>query len=156
VREKRFREDLFFRLYVVPVRIPPLRERPEDIPPLVEHLLKTMSPPGKPRAIKAAALKRLTAHSWPGNVRELKTTLQRAMVFAREADLDLPHISFTPLSSPAERAKPLDGAERDIIVTALRKHKGNRVKVAEELGIGRSTLFEKMKRLDIALDEHEQ
>ncbi len=153
VREKRFREDLFFRLYVVPVRLPPLRERGDDIPLLVDHLLTHMSPPGKARAITPAAMKMLAAHSWPGNVRELKMTLQRAMIFARDAAIDTAHVTFTPLTPSSEDAgrslNPLDEAERDTILSALRAHNGSRKEAAEALGISRSSFFEKLKRLGI-------
>ena len=107
-----------------------------------------MSPPGKPRAVTPAAMEKLKGHNWPGNVRELKNTLQRAMVFARDATIDVPHVVFTPLSLPEEvRAKsPLLDLEREVVLSALRKHAGNRKLAAEELGIARSTLFEKLKR----------
>ncbi len=163
VREKKFREDLFFRLYVVPVRLPPLRERPDDIPHIVEHLLVQMSPPGKPLKIMPAAMNKLRAHDWPGNVRELKNTLQRAIVFARGQTIEDSHIAFTPLGGDrdpeeAPKAGPgaknqLEDAEREAILAALRRCNGNRRLAAQELGIARSTLFEKLRKYGITSDE---
>ncbi|HVO30645.1 MAG TPA: sigma 54-interacting transcriptional regulator [bacterium] len=151
VKEKKFREDLFFRLYVVPVRLPPLRERAEDIPQMVAYLLASMNPPGKPREITPAAMKKLRGHTWPGNVRELKNTLQRAQIFARDGAIDVPHVVFTPLSISDEAARgPLADAEREAVLAALRKAGGNRRRAAEELGVARSTLFEKLKRYGIS------
>ncbi len=155
VREKRFREDLFFRLYVLPVTLPPLRERIEDLHPLVEHLLTAMSPARKPLAVTHAAMEKIRAHHWPGNVRELKNTLQRGIVFARGAEIDAKHVVFTPLSNEVEATSKvasltqLENAEREAILTALRTCHGNRREAALALGIARSTLFEKLKRYGI-------
>ena len=161
VREKTFREDLFFRLYVVPVKMPPLRERPEDVPLLVESLLAQMAPGGKPPKLAADAMTKLKDHVWPGNVRELRNTLQRALVFSRGGEIGPQHVVFTPLSSVPDddelpRAQSAAGrnqieeSERDAILAALRRCNGNRKEAAQQLGIARSTLFEKLRRYGIA------
>ena len=149
VKAKEFREDLFFRLYVVPVRLPPLRERPEDIGPIVDHLLVSMAPSGRTINVSPAALTKLKGYSWPGNIRELKNTLQRAIIFAGKADpIGETHVVFTPLGteSSSSARNQLEESERDAILAALKRTNGNRREAAVVLGIARSTLFDKMKK----------
>ena len=163
VKEKDFREDLFFRLYVVPVKLPALRERPDDVPLLVDHLLAAMAPAGRSLKVAPAALARLKAHVWPGNIRELKNTLQRAIIFAGKSDVLLEsHVMFTPLSGgdvaggtgPLTRNQ-LEESERDAIVSALKRTNGNRREAAVQLGIARSTLFDKMKKYGLGDGDEE-
>jgi two-component system, NtrC family, response regulator AtoC len=166
-----FREDLYHRLAVFPVQLPPLRERPEDIAPLAEVLLHRVAASlGRPYVrLEPAALAALQAAPWPGNVRELANTLERAAILAdddrilpehlvipgRMAPSSTPVSSGTtiaaPLPSPVATASPgpartLADIERDAIVQALEQCQGNRRRAAEQLGIGVRTLYDKLKR----------
>jgi transcriptional regulator with GAF, ATPase, and Fis domain len=153
VREGRFREDLYYRLNVVRLRIPPLRERPDDIEPLVEHFL-TIHGGGRTRQLSAAALSRLCSYSWPGNVRQLENEVRRMVVLGGEelttADLS-PEImadsSETPLAITLR--DKVDALERRLVVEALEQTKGNRTKAAEKLGVSRFGLQKMTQRLGI-------
>ncbi len=154
-----FREDLYYRLDVIPVTLPPLRERKEDIPLLVEHfLVQFRAEMRKPlEGISTEALEMLMAHDWPGNVRELRNVLERGAVLARgpiltplELDLAPPAI---PGGAPGEPAESLREAERKHIVAVLRQHKWNITRSAKALGIDRVTLYSKIKRYQIREEE---
>jgi two-component system NtrC family response regulator len=152
VREEKFREDLFYRLGVVPLALPPLRERLADILPLAEHFL-ALAGGGKQLSAEAAA--RLLAHPWPGNVRELRNAIERVAVLARHAVLSAADFAFlaTPAGGPAA-VDWLDGElpaavarlEAEMIRRALAAAAGNRADAARRLGIHRQLLYEKMKR----------
>jgi two-component system response regulator FlrC len=153
----RFREDLYHRLAVFPVRMPPLRERPADLLPLTEHLLvrvgRALGKPGL--ALDAGARAALVAHTWPGNVRELLNTLERAAILAdgpilTRADLILPGAPAPAAAAPSGAgATTLQALERAAILEALAATGGHRKKAAERLGIGERTLYEKLKALGI-------
>jgi two-component system response regulator HydG len=155
VRRGRFREDLFFRLAVLTVELPPLRERPEDLALLVGTLLKTIHPEA---TVSPKAMELLAKHEWPGNVRELRNVLTRAFVLEGPT-IEPQSLSFhdlAPRAVPSEQpvaAGPgpvsLEDAERSYIVSVLRKHGENRSAAAREIGIARSSLHYKMKRLGI-------
>ncbi len=161
VREGRFREDLYWRLAVLSLHLPPLRERPEEIAPLAQHFLEKYALPlGKRfRGISPRALDLLEGYRWPGNVRELESVIYEGMVFA-EGDLldgkDLPE-RLCATDSPSQEEillrSPLEEAaweaEASAIRNTLRATGGNRTKTAELLGISRKTLFNKMSRYDI-------
>jgi DNA-binding NtrC family response regulator len=153
VREGTFRADLYHRLAVVRVRIPPLRERAGDVPALVEHFLADL---GLELELSPAAMDALRAHSWPGNVRELRNVLESAAVRCRgraaaSADLELRSASLAgaapapAAAGPASAAGALRDRERETILAALERHGGNRAAAAKELGIARSTLWRKLK-----------
>ena len=149
-----FREDLFYRLNVIEIRIPPLRERREDIPILAEHFVQRISSElGKDVAgISGAALKQLISHDWPGNVRELENVIERAIVTCRNGLLD--ESDFSWLQSSAERSwevpdVPLEELERRAILAALERKHGNVKEASAALGIDRSTLYDKLKRYEI-------
>jgi len=165
----RFREDLYHRLAVFPVQLPPLRERPEDIAPLAEVLLHRVAASlGRPHLrLDQDAIAALRAAPWPGNVRELANTLERAAILA-DGDRILPeHLvmpgrvapspSPRPTTAPATPtpgtaaapARTLADIERDAIVEALEQCEGNRRRAAEQLGIGVRTLYDKLKRYDL-------
>lgn len=162
VREGRFREDLYWRLAVLSLHLPPLRERPEEIAPLAQHFLEKYALPlGKRfQGISARALDLLEGYRWPGNVRELESVIYEGMVFA-EGDLleekDLPErlCATDPFPSQEEilLRSPLEEAaweaEASAIRNTLRATGGNRTKTAELLGISRKTLFNKMSRYGI-------
>jgi DNA-binding NtrC family response regulator len=162
VREGRFRDDLFYRLNVIAIKIPPLRERAEDIPLLVEHFVRRfVAENGKePCSLEPAALKALLDYDWPGNVRELENVIERAVVLSQgkviSADL-LPKNLAARLSEVSARL-PGDGLplkervasfEKSLILAALEKTDWNQKKAAQLLSVNATTLSEKLKRLKI-------
>ncbi len=155
VKEGKFREDLFYRLNVVRVAVPPLSERREDIPLLAGFLIEKLSRRVGKRVetIDPEAMKLLMRWSFPGNVRELENLLERAIIFAEDAtivagDIDLPAVpeaARVPESRRNDGPKTIRDAEREMIVEALLRWEGNRTRAAEDLGITRRTLFNKIK-----------
>jgi DNA-binding NtrC family response regulator len=157
----RFRKDLFYRIHGVRVVVPPLRDRPEDVPPLVEHFSRALP---HPRRFSAAALAALAAHDWPGNVRELRFAVERAGLLAEGESIeahDLPpeilgsrRAAVTPANGPAEPA-PLPARPREHapdaarVRQALDQARWNRQKAAEILGVSPRTLFRWMQRLNL-------
>ena len=152
VRDGLFREDLYYRLNVLPLQVPALRERPQDIAALAEAFLQRHAPAGRVPLIGADARERLLAHGWPGNVRELENCMQRAALLAVGETLGAADIDFgETLEAPAEAAPPLEGdlreRERQIIIDALRASGGSRKGAAERLGISPRTLRYKLARM---------
>ncbi len=149
-----FREDLYYRLNVLQLRVPALRERPEDVPVLAERFLREFSA-GK-LGFTPAALRALAAHAWPGNVRELRNRVERACVLARAsriepAELELPTAALArPGAAASGGERTLAAMERAWIEQVLRESGGNRSRAARELGIDRSTLYEKLRRYALA------
>jgi two-component system response regulator HydG len=157
VREGRFREDLFYRLNVVPLTVPPLRERKEDIPLLANHFLALFREKNsKPiKAISGKALDLLLRYEWPGNIRELENCIERAVIMARgevvvPADLPPQIQMLSREEGPMEFVIPsgisLGEMERAVIVKTLAETGGNRTRTAEILGINRRTLQNKLKQ----------
>jgi two-component system response regulator HydG len=147
-----FRQDLFYRLNVVPIRLPPLRERKSDIPLMANHFLERLAGDGRSAAVFSEdAIQRLVSYDWPGNVRELENAVARALALNSGPLLhigDLP----TNLQAPAAARLPLDEdqitlaeLERRAIFRALRKTRGDKVAAARLLGIGKTTLYRKLK-----------
>jgi len=159
IRDGRFREDLFFRLNVVTIVVPPLKERIDDIPPLVEHFLKAHAPKGaKPKKMSPKAMRTVMAYDWPGNVRELENAVQRAVVLSRGETIFPEHLParVRAVSDGGDGEKEAGGrtmreVERDAIVRTLRETDGNRTHAAKILGISRRTLQNKIKEYDIDL-----
>ncbi len=152
VRKGSFRLDLYYRLGVIDIRIPSLRDRKDDIPELVNHFLKSIGPKlGKTiSGIDDLALALLMNYNWPGNVRELSNVIERAISLSSEASLsaeDFPPELLKP-AQPVPMNMDLGSSkgsfEEQLIRNCLRKHNNNRVKTAEELGINRTTLYRKM------------
>ena len=161
VAEGTFREDLYYRLNVIPLELPPLRDRRDDIPVLAKHFLDRFAPGGDVQ-ISQSAMRALMAYAWPGNVRQLENAVERAVALGagrKEIDsADLP-----PELQPRSTALPsafvelpeegidlagyLASVERDLIHRALERMKGNRNKAAALLGLKRTTLVEKLKRI---------
>jgi two-component system response regulator HydG len=160
IAEKRFREDLFYRLNVVPLRIAPLRERREDIPLLATHFLARFNQrAGGHKTLSAEAVARLKSHDWPGNVRELENIIEQAASLSPGAELVAADIQ---LDSPALSAPPgeahrlsdvVEAAERRAILEALGRCDGDQARVAKELGISPTTLWRRMKRLGLSSEE---
>jgi DNA-binding NtrC family response regulator len=158
VREGRFREDLYFRLAVVELRVPPLRERPEDLEALTDALLAMAAEEaGRPGlALTEAARAALAAHPWPGNVRELRNRLARAAVLAegpRIAPADLFPDAPPPAAQGETLAEAREAAEREHIRRVLARCGGRVGEAARVLGIGRTTLWERLRRLGLAAGE---
>ena len=159
IEEKRFREDLFYRLNVVRFVLPPLRERPGDIPMLVDSFLARISERiGKPLSLSPPARAFLESHRFPGNVRELENLLEQGAALALTGEIQLEDISEpTAVGSdlaPSPVGKTLQEvvnlAERSAIVAALERVRGNREAAAELLGLSVTTLWRKMKRHEIS------
>ncbi|HQP29128.1 MAG TPA: sigma-54 dependent transcriptional regulator [Syntrophales bacterium] len=162
VRQGTFREDLYYRLNVFSVHLPPLRERKEDIPLLAAHFLERA---GHPVRLAEDTLQILTAHAWPGNVRELQNTLERAAVLAENGLITpslLPgHLTGAILSQviqPPDASQPksiderIDEVEKGLIIEALNRSGGVQVKAAELLGINQRSLWHRIKKLHIDVD----
>ncbi|NOZ62999.1 MAG: PAS domain S-box protein [Calditrichaeota bacterium] len=156
IRNGEFREDLFYRLNVIPISVPPLRERPEDVPYLVKHFLRKFSLiyGKKMNDIEDPALELLVEYTWPGNIRELENALEYA--FVRTRDSSTIALSKLPLSVRsgvssvrAQYASCLESEECSLILKLLERHKWNKTRVAQELGISRSTLWRKMKQINL-------
>ena len=169
-RQGKIREDLYYRLCVVPIEVPPLRARREDIPPLVQHLLnRTTSQRGLVRRISPQAMRMLLDYSWPGNVRELANVLEYAVAVARRETIlpeDLPQEISHPASGTAvggdllsdaasasdlsQHAPPEEGSsEAKRLQSALEKHHWKRADAARELGLSRSTLWRKIREFKL-------
>jgi two-component system response regulator HydG len=152
-----FRDDLFYRLSVVPITLPPLRERRDDIPPLANYFLKKYNQKRKKdvHAISAKAMKALVEYDWPGNVRELENAIERAVVLTENDTIepsDLLYYGLNALNMPEsdqERPRRLADVEKEHISRALKMFGGHKGKTAEWLGIDRKTLRSKLKRYAI-------
>jgi two-component system response regulator AtoC len=156
VREGKFREDLYYRLNVFRLTIPPLRDRAEDIPLLAEHLLKKLSfRMGRPLPkLSQDAMEKLCSYSFPGNVRELENVLERALIYRESGDIEAADIDMCrpglTAASGAEVENPtaassLEHIEREAIRRALIRSGGNRTRAATELGVSRKTIINKIK-----------
>ncbi|QDT33313.1 sigma-54 interaction domain-containing protein [Thalassoglobus polymorphus] len=155
VRERRFREDLLHRINVLCLDIPPLRERRDDIPPLVTHFLKRFQSEGEFQVLRVSSsvMKQLCEHDWPGNVRELRNTVLKSCVLAQG-----PEITAVEFPTPTERDSfedelpasflklPLEEIERRVILMRLSQNEGNKSAAAETLGVTSRTLRNKMDR----------
>jgi two-component system, NtrC family, response regulator HydG len=154
VEEGKFRQDLFYRLNVVPVELPPLRQRLEDIPELCRHFLHGIAKrENKPfRHVESEAVRVMQRYNWPGNVRELQNIIERASVLETEpgvlrAALIEPWLKSKPIAgADALAGKPLADIEKQVILSTLHQFKGHRIKTAGALGIGVRTLGIKLKR----------
>jgi two-component system, NtrC family, response regulator AtoC len=152
VKEGTFREDLYHRLAVFPIRLPPLRERREDIVPLAEALVAELAASAgrRPPRLDDAMKQRLERESWPGNVRELRNVLERALILADGPVLGLEHIWIETSDTPsAIETGSLVDIERRTIERTLAEVGGNRRAAAAKLGIGLRTLYDKLKRYDL-------
>jgi DNA-binding NtrC family response regulator len=154
VEETHFRRDLYYRLSVVHIPVPPLREHAEDIPALVAHFLDRFAAEGAPRPrLSEAALRRLQEYTWPGNVRQLRSLLENAIVMCDKTVLEPEDLR---LSGGAWQAQPpslnLEEMEAWTIRRAVRQSRGNVTQAARLLGISRDTLNAKMKKYGIGKD----
>ena len=158
VRAGTFREDLFYRLNVIPIKLPPLRERKEDIPLMAHAFLKEFARENDKPVVDFTvdAMEALLKYSWPGNVRELRSAIERAVLLAREDRVSIKELPETirlmqPLTAPPlELPAPNPGslmlkdAEKQLIIRALKEASGNRTQAAKKLGMSRRTLHRKL------------
>ena len=163
MHRREFREDLFFRINVIRLTIPPLRERREDIPLLLDHFIEriNLKQSKQIKKVSPSALKTLFDYDFPGNVRELENIIEHATILTKGIEIQSRHLpSYLARKhevSPASASLPegedmsvLDNVERDLIVRALERHRGRAAGAAKELGVHRSTLWRKIKRYGIA------
>jgi DNA-binding NtrC family response regulator len=161
VQEKKFRGDLYFRISTIPLRVPSLRERPEDVPILARQVLEGFASDLGRRGLRltADAERALAAYSWPGNVRELRNVLERALLLCGRDVLEAPDLRFegpaaVPPPSPdapaSETLLTLEEIERRHIERVLRDMGGRVAEASQRLGIPRSTLYQKIKRFAIS------
>ncbi len=164
VEEGSFRDDLFYRIHVIHLRIPPLRERREDIVWLARRLLATYCAdhPGEHKRLTASVEQALLMHQWPGNIRELKHAIERACILSPGEDLMLEALFETPLPSELRDGDPTEGlvgylqsCERAYIAKVLEANDGQIARTAAHLGISRKNLWERMKRLGLSVRSDE-
>ena len=160
VRLGEFREDLFYRLNVIPITVPPLRERKEDIPPLIEHFLRKFNAKYRlNKEIPHAVIDRLVTYHWPGNVRELQNIVERVVVLSREDEVGLEALPLQlnaaceevrQLHADVSEEMPLKEAlfelEKKLVLRALQKY-GTTRKAADALGVDQSTVVRKVQRI---------
>jgi transcriptional regulator with GAF, ATPase, and Fis domain len=156
VRQGRFREDLYYRLDVVTLKLPPLRERRQDIPLLIDHFLRTLSARhGRgPVAVDPEAQRRLLGYDWPGNIRELQNVLERAVLLAEQGVIGPEHLATSvrqstalpETSGPAPSLRLLEEVEREHVIRVLAATGGNREESSRILGISRRTLTRMIQR----------
>lgn len=173
VQEGTFREDLYFRLNVIPLNLPPLIERPEDIEMLIDYFLRKISHDmkGHTVTITRRAVDKMLGHKWPGNVRELENALKRGAALCQDNQIDVNDVIFIAGERPVVetdaptrmsitfRGGRLDAEQRSLIVKSLAENDWNFTRTAQELGIGRTTLWRKIKKYNLtklgAIDEVE-
>lgn len=158
IEEGHFREDLWYRLQVVTIHLPPLRERAEDIVPLAEHFLRNAENGHGPRRLSAQATQSLLNHGWPGNVRELRNAMQRAALLGKGSVIDVQALGLAPPALSSARFElewegtleaAVSSVERQMIVRALARAGHNRAEAARQLGISRQQLYRKLEQLDL-------
>jgi two-component system response regulator GlrR len=159
VKQGLFREDLFYRIHVIPIYLPPLRERKEDIPLLVEHFLKKFSQQMKKevKGLTPTAIQRLMLHEWPGNVRELENTIEYAVAMTQQDVISEDFILQTRVSEPQELLKPLKEARNDFekryLIHLLQLSEGNVSKAAKLAGRYRADFYDLLKKHDLKLED---
>lgn len=154
VAEGRFREDLFYRLEVLVIRVPPLRDRPDDVLHLAERFLREAAARegGPPKRLGASARIRLMEHTWPGNVRELKNGITRAYLMGSGAEVEADDLELGESSGGTEPPhRGVDDSARREMLEALARCRGNVSAASRALGIGRATFYRRAKRLDLDL-----
>ncbi|MDP3289139.1 MAG: sigma 54-interacting transcriptional regulator, partial [Methyloversatilis sp.] len=166
IAEGRFRQDLYYRLNAFPIVVPPLRERREDLPLLVESLLARVAP-GRRLTVSPSAMRALQAHAFPGNVRELRNVLERASLLCDGEEIGTQHLDEevrVGCTGPARRnatdGQPVEGeaavdleeAQRQMLARVVRNHTGSRHELARKLGISERTLYRRLRALGIAQD----
>jgi DNA-binding NtrC family response regulator len=160
VREGRFREDLLYRLNTIPIHLPPLRERTEDIELLAEHFLASHTKRyNKPiEALIDKALEALQEYEWPGNVRELDHTIERAVLLSSGDSIKVSDLGLVSTASPEDKAAQntpsiddmsLEEVEKYLIQRTLKRNGGNATRTAEDLGLSRSAFYRRLQRFGL-------
>lgn len=161
IKAEKFREDLFYRINVVPITIPPLKERREDIPVLIEHFLEYFAQKYNKSKIQISpsAYEALLSYDYPGNVRELKHAIERGVILSKEGILDLKHlpeeisafstIDLNCINNNISLKECLENFEKNIIIRTLKECNGKKIEAAKKLGISRKALWEKIKAYKI-------
>src|SRR4051812_17795455 len=156
IKDGKLREDLFYRISAISVHLPPLRDRRDDIMPLANAFLKRfVAQSNRPMSgFSREAAERLTAFDWPGNVRQLQNEVQRAVLLCESTEIDSTDLSITSVKPEADQTQDtnftlLEGVERNAIVQMLKETGGNKLETAKRLGIGRQTLYNKIKAYGI-------
>jgi transcriptional regulator with PAS, ATPase and Fis domain len=153
ITQKSFREDLFYRLRTVEINLPPLRERPEDVPELASSFIDQFSKKYNKTGLHVdpAVFKKLSRYHWPGNIRELQHQVEKAVILNDSGTLAESDFDFSRVTDLRKRAETLnlEENEKQLILKAIKKFDGNLTKAANELGINRSTLYEKIKKYEI-------
>jgi DNA-binding NtrC family response regulator len=150
VEEKLFRQDLLYRINTIEIKLPPLRERKEDIPPIARYYAEQYSRKyrSEPVTISDAAMQKLLQHPWPGNIRELQHAIERAVILCESFEIRPADFIFQ--EAEMETVIPahinLEEMEKQAIYNAIKKHEGNLTQAARELGLGRTTLYRKMEK----------
>jgi transcriptional regulator with PAS, ATPase and Fis domain len=155
VREGTFRQDLFFRINVFPIQLPPLRERTEDLPTLITSLLSRLEP-GRRVILSDESLDMLMRHDFPGNVRELRNILERALIMLDGNTIQPQHLYLDtmkngkaiPEPGPLEEIAPLENLEKRYLTWAAKSFQGDRKALAEQLGISERTLYRKLRHAE--------
>ncbi len=160
VEKKMFREDFFYRINVIPIHLPALRQRREDIPLLAEHFMRKLGVPGRSRiaGLSPDALETLMGHSWPGNVRELKSAIEYASVICEGPTIESRHLppalgERPSAARPDNRPLEVCGDHRKELVDALRRAGGNKSQAARILGVSRGTVMNRMRKYGIDLQK---
>jgi len=161
VKQGSFRQDLFHRVYVFPVVLPPLRDRLEDIPALVEHFARQVADQNgwKPIAFEPEAIDELKRYTWPGNVRELRNVVERLMLLSEDGRVDprsvekaLPGTSAAaPAGATGTLAERVESFERELLLAELKRHRYHMTETAKALGLERSHLYKKCQQLGVDL-----
>ena len=160
VKQGSFRQDLFHRVYVFPVVLPPLRERIEDIPALVEHFARQVAEQNgwKPATFEPEAIDELKRYNWPGNVRELRNVVERLMLLSDETQINrravekaLPAVVDTPATATGTLAGRVESFERELLLAELKRHRYHVTETAKALGLERSHLYKKCQQLGVDL-----
>jgi DNA-binding NtrC family response regulator len=155
IKDGKMREDLFYRISAISVHLPPLRERRDDIMPLANAFLKRFAAQANRdiREFRADAMDRLTAFDWPGNIRQLQNEIQRAVLLSEGGEVSAADLSITNVKVSSTESDTnftlLEGVERNAIVQTLKETAGNKLETAKRLGIGRQTLYNKIKAYGI-------
>ena len=156
IQAGKLREDLFYRISAISVHLPPLRERREDIMPLANSFLKRFAAQANRTltGFRPSAVERLTSFDWPGNVRQLQNEIQRAVLLCEGSEIDASDLSISESRAAAEESADtnftlLEGVERNAIIQMLKETGGNKLETAKRLGIGRQTLYNKIKAYGI-------
>ncbi|KIX12502.1 sigma-54 interaction domain-containing protein [Dethiosulfatarculus sandiegensis] len=159
VAENRFREDLFFRINVIPIHLPPLRDRLEDIPLLAGAIMEDLAGSTQKNitGISPEVLRCFMSYSWPGNVRELKSALEFAFVVAESGQITMEHLPNQLVNIkdglPRKRAGLKPNPEKEALIEALRQAQGNKSQAARILGVSRATVFNRMRKYDVSLEK---